>query len=69
MSIFYPLIFTWRMFCDRIGKRNKRPPLAQLDRVPDSDSDGRGFESRRAGKARICVLFSVKRVLMLIDVK
>ena len=27
------------------------PPLAQLDRVPDSDSDGRGFESPRAGHA------------------
>ena len=28
------------------------PPLAQLDRVPDSDSDGRRFESCRVGQKR-----------------
>ena len=30
----------------------KHPLLAQLDRVPDSDSVGRGFESPRAGQIR-----------------
>lgn len=30
--------------------KQKNPPLAQLDRVSDSDSEGREFESRRAGQ-------------------
>ena len=37
------------------------PSLAQLDRVSDSDSEGRGFESRKTGQkqALLCLLFSV----------
>ena len=30
------------------------PPLAQLDRVSDSDSEGHRFESCRAGQLRLC---------------
>ena len=39
-----------------------QPPLAQLDRVPDSDSDGRGFNSPRAGqqKTHFCLVTKVR---------
>ena len=29
-------------------QKNEIAPVAQLDRVPDYESEGRGFESRRA---------------------
>lgn len=41
--------FTFSEKCDIIISAMCFPPLAQLDRVSDSDSEGHRFESCRAG--------------------
>ncbi len=41
--------FTFSEKCDIIIPAMCFPPLAQLDRVSDSDSEGHRFESCRAG--------------------
>ena len=42
--------FTFSEKCDIIIPAMCFPPLAQLDRVSDSDSEGHRFESCRAGQ-------------------
>jgi hypothetical protein len=37
------------------------PPVAQLDSVADSDSEGRGFESLRAGQKETSFVYQDKR--------
>ncbi len=43
---------------DNYAKIHRYPPLAQLDRVPDSDSVGRRFESCKAGQKKRLVIAS-----------
>lgn len=45
--------FTFSEKCDIIIPAMCFPPLAQLDRVSDSDSEGHRFESCRAG--HLCI--------------
>ena len=62
---FFDFVFTKRNPCGRIIR--SQPLLAQLDRVPDSDSDGRRFESCRVGhkqkqSRKGLFLFAVRQV-------
>ena len=51
-TLTYPKNLTLGLFYDILFILKKYPSLAHLDRVPDSDSVGGGFESRRMDQKR-----------------